>query len=97
MGETRVVSLRNGSSCPPTAPGYVRIDRGSKWGNPFIVGIDGTREEVIALYRDKILHGAGVWESMRQSVHELRGKELACWCAPLACHGDVLKEMADAE
>ena len=27
---------------------------------------------------------------------ELRGKRLACYCAPLPCHGDVLAALADA-
>ena len=26
---------------------------------------------------------------------ELRGKRLACWCAPKSCHGDVLAELAE--
>lgn len=69
----------------------VYIGRPSKWGNPFIVGIDGTREEVISKYR--------VWlcaqPHLLAALHELKGKVLACWCAPLACHGDVLAELAD--
>jgi hypothetical protein len=28
-------------------------------------------------------------------VPELRGRTLACWCAPELCHGDVLAELAD--
>lgn len=28
---------------------------------------------------------------------ELKGKQLACWCAPLPCHGDVLAAVADGE
>ncbi|MBX6723654.1 MAG: DUF4326 domain-containing protein, partial [Dactylosporangium sp.] len=26
---------------------------------------------------------------------ELRGRVLACWCAPKPCHGDVLARLAD--
>jgi Domain of unknown function (DUF4326) len=26
---------------------------------------------------------------------ELRGRDLVCWCAPEACHGDVLLELAN--
>jgi hypothetical protein len=25
-----------------------------------------------------------------EALHELRGRDLICWCAPLPCHGDVL-------
>lgn len=32
----------------------VYIGRPSKWGNPFIVGADGTRDEVIQKYKDWI-------------------------------------------
>jgi hypothetical protein len=33
-----------------------------------------------------------------QHVHELRGKNLACWCKPgEPCHADVLLELANSE
>lgn len=70
----------------------VYIGRGSKWGNPFKIGADGTREEVIAKYCEYI----GGRPDLLNSVHELRGKVIACWCSPQACHGDVLAELADA-
>lgn len=62
------------------------------WGNPFIIGRDGTREEVLEQYRVWVLQQK--WLMAR--VHELKGKTLGCWCAPLACHGDILAELADA-
>lgn len=34
-------------------PYNVYIGRPSKWGNPFIIGRDGTREEVIDNYKNK--------------------------------------------
>ncbi len=70
-------------------PFDVRIDRKSKWGNPFVIGPDGDRAEVIAKYRRWIV---GRPELMA-ALPELRGKVLGCWCAPLACHGDVLIEL----
>lgn len=77
----RVLNLRDyDGKCPL---GAVRIDRRTKWGNPFLVGRDGTRNEVIAMFR-KLL------PFMPVDIAELRGKDLACWCAPLPCHGDVL-------
>jgi hypothetical protein len=30
-------------------------------------------------------------------VHELRGQLLACFCAPQACHGDILAACADSD
>lgn len=69
----------------------VYIGRPSKWGNPFQIGVDGTREEVIEKYR--------YWLECRPeliaALPELRGKILGCWCAPRACHGDVLAELVN--
>lgn len=72
-------------------PYDVYIGRPSKWGNPFTIGKDGTREEVIKKYREWIL----TQEHLLNSLHELKGKTIACWCSPQACHGDILKELAD--
>lgn len=70
----------------------VYIGRPSKWGNPFVLGKDGTRDVVIAKYE--------AWFKTQPrliaSLHELEGKVLGCWCAPKACHGDVLARLADA-
>lgn len=68
----------------------VYIGRPSRWGNPFSIGKDGTREEVIDKYRDWIRNQP----SLMSAIHTLRGKTLGCWCAPLPCHGDVLLELA---
>jgi hypothetical protein len=70
----------------------VYIGRPSVWGNPFVIGKDGTRLEVIAKYRAYL---QGQPSLMARARQELRGKVLACWCAPLACHGDVLAEVAN--
>lgn len=66
----------------------VYIGRPSKWGNPFRVGVDGTREEVVQKYREWV-------RSQPLPFHELRGKTLGCWCHPQLCHGDVLVELAN--
>lgn len=71
-------------------PFDVYIGRPSKWGNPFVIGRDGTRAQVIEHYR-ALMRGHEV--EIRQ---ELRGKILGCYCAPLPCHGDVLAEIANA-
>ena len=71
----------------------VLIDRRTKWGNPFIIGRDGNRTEVIDKYRQWI----GVNKELRGMLHELKGKRLGCCCKPKACHGDVLVEMVEAQ
>lgn len=68
----------------------VYIGRPSKWGNPFVIGRDGSRAEVIAKYRAWIV----TQPALMNALDELRGRDLVCWCAPLACHGDVLIELA---
>jgi hypothetical protein len=77
---TRVVNKRKESY-------DVYIGRGSKWGNPFVIGKDGTRIEVINKYREWIVH-----QPAYSDIEELRGKTLGCFCSPLPCHGDVLIE-----
>jgi hypothetical protein len=66
---------------------------GSAFGNPYFEGRDGTREQVIELYRQWLLEQPALLDRL----HELRGRRLACWCKPLACHGDVLAELVDAD
>lgn len=61
------------------------IGRGSKWGNPFVIGRDGDRATVIAKHE--------WWLADR---YELHGRDLVCFCAPLPCHGDLLRWLADA-
>lgn len=69
----------------------VYCGRPSKWGNPFIIGKDGTREEVIEKYRKWIM----TQPHLLNSLHELKDKTIVCWCKPKACHCDVLAELAD--
>lgn len=75
-----------------SADGRVYIGRPSKWGNPFIVGRDGSRADVISKYREWV----AAQPELLDALGELRGCDLVCWCAPQACHGDVLIEMANA-
>lgn len=67
----------------------VYIGRPSKWGNPFEIGKDGDREEVIKKYREWIL----TQEDLLNQLYVLKDKTLGCWCYPLRCHGDVLVEL----
>jgi len=69
----------------------VYIGRPSKWGNPFEIGKDGTRKEVVEKYRKYILEN----KELMNDLYELEGKVLGCWCKPAECHGDVLVELLD--
>lgn len=63
----------------------------SKWGNPFKVGQDGTRAEVIDKYEAYLM----ATPMLLNSLHELKGKKLGCWCSPRCCHGDVLVRLLE--
>lgn len=69
----------------------VYIGRPSKWGNPFVIGKHGNRKEVIQMYEEWIKNQP----DLMNSLHELKGKTLGCWCKPYACHGDVLVRLAN--
>ena len=62
----------------------------SPWHNPFKVGKDGTREEVVAKYRAYIIPRI---ERGELDLSILKGKNLGCWCAPELCHGHVLLDL----
>jgi len=78
-------------------PDYVYIGRAnkyydlkeSKWHNPFRIGIDGDREQVIKKYKEYILNKPELLDSLT----ELVGKTLICYCKPKPCHGDVLVKL----
>jgi hypothetical protein len=76
----------------------VYIGRGSIWGNPYshkegtkAKHLVATREEAVEKYREYVLGN----KFLLSQLHKLRGKRLGCFCAPQACHGDVLAELAD--
>ena len=85
MTKPRVYNKHHGDA-PQDA---IYIGRGSPWGNPFVIGRDGPREEVIARFEREVLP--------KLDLSPLRGKSLVCFCAPKACHGDVLLEAAEKD
>ena len=72
--------------------GAVYVGRPSRWGNPFRIGRDGSRAEAIAKYEAWVLERS----DLLAALPTLRGRDLACWCAPLPCHADVLLRLANA-
>src|SRR5215217_3682875 len=91
--EPKVVSIESGE------PYDVYVGRGkrgtglkkSKWDNPFVVGKDGTQDEVV----EKFEHYLRASPLMAE-LPEIKGKILACHCAPKPCHADVLLRLANA-
>lgn len=70
----------------------IYIGRPSRWGSPFMVGINGSRKNVMELYEGYLFSTPKLIES---AVTELFGKVLGCWCYPLICHGDILVRVAN--
>jgi energy-converting hydrogenase Eha subunit B len=68
--------------------------RGTPFGNPFILGRDGDRAEVVRRYRVWLWARLQADPGFRAKVRALEGRDLVCCCAPLACHGDVLAAAA---
>lgn len=71
-----------------TAPAdAVYIGRGSPWGNPFLIGKDGTRDQVCDRFERDILPTL--------NLDRLKGRDLVCYCAPLRCHGDAILKILE--
>lgn len=87
MQRPRVYNKRDARS-PADA---VYVGRPSDWGNPYFIGHHGSREECVEKFREHIKQN----RSLMARIGELKGKNLVCWCAPKACHGDVLLELAN--
>ncbi len=84
----RVVNIKSGEYYD------VIVGRETIFGNPFISGIHGSRDEVIDKFEEYLLNNP---ELMNEVQLKLKGKVLACSCSPLRCHGDVLLKYANPE
>lgn len=73
-------------------PDIVYIGRGSVWGNPFPMKdkSEQERSRVIKAYRQWLWLQQMQGHITKEMILDLEGKRLACYCAPKACHGDVL-------
>ena len=82
-------------------PNTVCVTRPGVYGNPFIVGKDGTAEECVAKYRDawkRALKYDYPYAPFGDAVYlgPLKGKDLACYCKLSdPCHADILLELAN--
>jgi len=65
----------------------------SKWANPFIIGRDGTRAEVIQKHETWIR----TQPQLMAALHELDNRILGCYCAPKPCHGNTLIKLLEEQ
>lgn len=77
-------------------PGAIYVGRPTKWGNPFEIGKDGTREGVLIKYQTYVDQLRQTSDLFVKDLEELRGKDLVCWCVPKSCHASILLELANA-
>lgn len=71
----------------------IRIDRSSKYGNPFVMGQDGDRDFVCDAFETHYLPHK---QSIKNDFGKLKGKVLVCHCYPERCHGNRLCEEANS-
>lgn len=76
-------------------PYDVLITRGTPFGNRFVEGKDGSREEIITLCRREQAERINTEPEFREKVLGLRGKTIACVCKPKSCHGDFIVEFLE--
>lgn len=101
------LSRRRGWRMPPHT---VKVDRSTRFGNPFVTGRDGTRPYCVHLFKYLLADGlvalsvgpspdvqVAAAARIRRDLSILTGRHLACWC-PLSapCHADVLLALANA-
>jgi hypothetical protein len=76
----------------------VRITRGTPYGNPYVIGRDGNRKQVLAAHRRHLaLQLAPGGSGLHILLDALRGQVLGCVCWPNDCHGDLLAELAEMD
>ena len=72
---------------------YCYIGRPSKFGNPLKMNNESEREKVVSQFREYAYSNQWILDN----INMLTGKEIGCYCAPKACHGDVLVEIWEKE
>lgn len=74
----------------------VKVDRSTIYGNPFLIGGEWTRDMVCDAFDEWVMkpEQAGLRAIAK---HELKGKNLLCWCAPKRCHASTWLKIANGE
>jgi hypothetical protein len=93
----RVVSKRSGGTKPVPGEMVINIARPSVLGNPFHMRSESQRTQVINDYREWLQNRYGIDQAVTDELHRIaalvkqdRMVAVECWCAPCACHGDVI-------
>ena len=97
LGQARrgitIVNRRNGRVAG------VYVGRPSVLGNPYVIGHDGSRHDVVDQYRawlrEQYRHDGAVRRALRQLAMRYLtdgALTLICWCAPQPCHAEVIRD-----
>ena len=88
-----IVNRRNGRVAG------VYVGRPSIFGNPYAIGPDGSRHDVVAKYRvwlrEQYRHDGAIRRALRKlAIRYITDGQLTlvCWCAPQACHAEVIRD-----
>lgn len=85
----RVINLHR----EPAPEGSRYVGRPDPLGNPYVIGRDGTREEVLRKHRLWVQANPHI----QRAIAELRGVDLCCFCAPESCHADLYLAIANGD
>lgn len=86
--------LNQKTATPDELKDAIYVGRPTMFGNPFYMYGERSRQQTVDLYRQYLVEHPALADTARQL---LRGKDLVCWCAPKACHADILLELANAD
>lgn len=103
---TQVINVRHAPPKWQRNPRFVYVGRPGRgldgeWGNPHALGNCPAcgawhdRAKAVAAHAAEVRGRFALDPAYATRVRALRGKVLVCFCKPLACHGDVLAELAD--
>lgn len=88
----KVWNKRKGAPKPPKDAIYV--GRPSRFGNPLVLEDERDRDEILVKYEKWLMEQPELIAAVKK---HLKGKHLTCWCAPKACHADVLLRIANED
>ena len=92
MVRVEICNLRNRR---PTEAWHVRVDRTSRFGNPFVMTKVQTRDAVCDGFEEYMQSLLGGGDKRFEPLLELASRygkvSLFCWCAPKRCHAESIK------
>ncbi len=88
---TTIVNKKSGQ------PYDIYAGRPSIFGNPYVIGPDGTRDQVIRKFKIDFDFRIENDEDFRNAILKLKDKRIACWCdfPREDCHLRIIKEFLD--